>query len=134
MDGLELGVDDGHLREHGEVISTSERHDVVHQAGHSLVLRRDEGGTDRAAGAPADPHWLGAPVPWCVVRAVHEHPVHLADGVGGELVGECERGLHRPGVPHDLGGVPFAGVADLGGEDGTGAGGEMFDLGGRGRL
>ena len=60
MDGLELGMSDGNVREYGNVDTINERKQVIHRALHEIVMRRHERRGVRSCRASADPDLLVA--------------------------------------------------------------------------
>ena len=135
MDRLELRVRQSCVSEQRDITTTNECHEVRDRRLNAVVVGRNEErfvGSDVAA---ADPHLLPPPPAGDLGRArFEERRVHGEDRVGVDSGGERDRRRHRAFVRDDHRRVVAVVVEQLGFRDGSGRGGQVLDLGRRGRL
>ncbi|MFT3873258.1 MAG: hypothetical protein QM714_11530 [Nocardioides sp.] len=130
VNGFELGVRDGHLRQEGEVGPLGERTEILDRLVNPPIVRRHELRTMGGVVGSAYPDLLVTKLARVgLVLAVHERLVDGQDVLRGQGSGELKSAVHRLDVRLDKLRVRSElGQADIGQRQGPGTDGDVLDL------
>ena len=133
VDGLELRVEYGGLRNGRDVLAHAECHEILQARPYAACMRGHERGPVRAVGGTAYPDLLVAQA-LRLSCPLHEHVMDGADRLYVDLAALPKRFSHRGNVARDGQRVGRRLAAELGECDVAHARGEPFDLRARRRL
>lgn len=137
MDGLELGVRDGHLHQNRHILTVDEGNQIRDRTGDAVMMWGDEL-CEAGAGVPGpNPDLLPAVAAGFVLETAlmrQQRAVHGEDGVLVDVVGHPERGFHGADVAYDRQRVRLVALFDLGQSELLRRGRQLLDLRARRRL